>query len=72
MANKVEGVAFSAGFAGFEGGSITPMKFDKTLHFIFAAELKPSAPARFIHFVSFISSDYGNKSRRIHNCRAVT
>jgi hypothetical protein len=52
MANKVEGVTFSAGFAGFEGGSIAPMKLDETLHFIFAAELKPSAPARFIHFGS--------------------
>jgi hypothetical protein len=45
-----------AGFSGFEGGAIAPMKSDETLHFIFAAELKPSALASFIHFGSPIPS----------------
>jgi hypothetical protein len=50
MSNKVEGVTLLASLMGFEGGSIAPMKFDHTFHLIFATELKPSAPARFIHF----------------------
>jgi hypothetical protein len=32
------------------------MKFNKTLGLIFAAKLKPSTPARFIHFGSPIPS----------------
>jgi hypothetical protein len=32
------------------------MHFDETLDLIFAAELKPSAPASFIHFVRAIPS----------------
>jgi hypothetical protein len=55
MANKVGGTLL-ASLTSFKGGSIAPMKFDETLDFIFAAELKPSAPARFIHFVRAIPS----------------
>jgi hypothetical protein len=55
MANKT-GVTVLDGSKGVEGGAIAPIKFDETLHFIFAAELKPSAPASYIYCVRTIPS----------------
>jgi hypothetical protein len=40
---------------GFEGKAISAMKFDRTVDlvfWVFAVQLKPSAPVRFIHFRS--------------------
>jgi hypothetical protein len=48
-----------ASFSGFEGGAKAqragfanaPMQFDQTIGLVFAAQLQPSAPTGFIHFV---------------------
>ncbi len=37
-------------------GLIAPMKLDQTIDLVFTAQLQPSAPARFIHFVRPVSS----------------